>query len=88
MTSYTSDEIQEKVVAVVARALRLNAEEISADSHLLRDLSADSLDTLNIAEQLEEAFDVEIPNDVAQEFMTVQAIVAGIEKLTNSDPTD
>jgi len=86
MGPYTAKHIQEKTIDIVATALRIKRDEVLPDSHLQRDLSADSLDTLNIAERLEEEFDIEIPNEVAQEFMTVSAIVSGIAKLTDEAP--
>ena len=88
MVQYSSKEIEEKVIDVVARALRVKPEDISLDSHLERDLSADSLDALNIAEHLEEEFGIEIPNEVAQDFMTIQAITSGVEQLTGTRQTD
>ena len=73
--------ILDSVIGVVAAALRIKPETISADSHLEKDLGADSLDAINIVEKLEDQYGIEIPNEETQNFMTIRAIVQGLERL-------
>jgi len=81
MAQTDSDTIQNTVIRIVAATLRLKPEAVSPDSHLEKDLGADSLDAIAIAEELEEQYHIEIPNEEVQNFQTIQAIVQGIEKL-------
>ena len=41
------------------------------ESHFIDDLGADSLDTVELVLELEEHFDIEIPDDVASTLLTV-----------------
>jgi acyl carrier protein len=46
----------------------------------MKDLGADSLDALNIALRLEEAFKIKIPDEAIPKFLTVSDIVAGVNE--------
>ena len=79
--------IQDTVIGIVAAALRIKPETISADSHLEKDLGADSLDGIAITEKLEGHYGIEISNEQAQSFMTIRAIVEGLETLIADRPS-
>ena len=57
----TDPQIQEKVLAAVAKALDLESERIDPDSSLEQDLGAESLDYLDLAFLLEKEFKVRLP---------------------------
>lgn len=59
----TQQEINQRVNAVVASALGLDDDEITATSHLINDLGAESIDFLDITFRLEREFGVKIPRD-------------------------
>ena len=67
------DEIAQRVIAVVAAARDLSPDQVSLDDKL-QDLGLDSLDGLNLFFDIEEAFDVKIPDDVARKISTVRDI--------------
>jgi acyl carrier protein len=75
-----SSEIAEKTIAVIANFKEIDKESITLDTRL-KDLDMDSLDALNLVFELEEAFDVVIPDENAFETETVSEMVSGIEKL-------
>jgi len=56
-------EINQKVNSVVASALGLEDDEITATSHLINDLGAESIDFLDITFRLEREFGIKIPRD-------------------------
>jgi acyl carrier protein len=47
---------------------------ITPEAHVVDDLGADSLDIVELVMALEEAFDLEIPDDDAEKIRTVQDI--------------
>ena len=50
------------------------------EASFANDLGADSLDTVELVMALEEAFDIEIPDEVAEQIDTVEKAVNHIEK--------
>ena len=71
----------EKIQEIIADQLEADAAEITADKNLMKDLEADSLDAVEIINAIEEEYDIEIPEEAAEEFTTVGSIVEYVEKL-------
>ena len=75
--------IFERVREIIAEQLSVDdIEEITMDTSLTKDLEADSLDAVEIIMALEEEYDIEIPDEVAEEFKTVGDIVKCVEDYT------
>lgn len=68
-------EIFEKVQKIVAEQLSVDASEVVPQASFANDLGADSLDTVELVMALEEEFDIEIPDEAAEQIATVQAAV-------------
>ncbi|EKQ69174.1 acyl carrier protein [Leptolyngbyaceae cyanobacterium JSC-12] len=68
-------EILDKVQKIVAEQLGVDASEVTPQASFANDLGADSLDTVELVMALEEEFDIEIPDEAAEEIATVQAAV-------------
>mgnify|MGYP003143421752 CR=1 FL=1 len=66
---------------IIADHLDLDVDNISSDKHIMNDLGADSLDTVEIVMQLEEEFDIDIPDADAETLETVGHIEKYIEGL-------
>lgn len=75
-----NSDIAEKAISVIAEFKEIDRDKISLETKL-DDLEMDSLDALNLVFELEEAFDVTIPDEQAFETKTVGEMVSGIEKL-------
>ena len=69
----------EDVIEVVVEQLSVDAAEVKEDSKFVEDLGADSLDIVELVMALEEKFDIEIPDDVAESIKTVSDAVKYIE---------
>ena len=72
----------EKIQAMLAEALNLPIEKVTAESKIVDDLGADSLDVVELLSQLEEEYGIVIPDEQAENLVTVADVAAEIEKLT------
>ena len=69
------NEIFEKVKLIVKEQLGVDKENIKMDSTFIDDLSADSLDIVELVMNLEEEFDINIPDNDAEVIVTVGDVV-------------
>jgi acyl carrier protein len=81
-------EIPLTIQRIIARQLKHEPERITAASHLRNDLGADSLDALEILFQLEEEFDIKIPEADARRMAKVQDIVGYVTRRIKSPNKD
>jgi acyl carrier protein len=65
------DSLEIKVRNILAEQLGVDLVEVSPDARILDDLGADSLDVVELVMSLEEAFDIEIPDEDVEELRTV-----------------
>jgi acyl carrier protein len=75
-----SKELTAKVVDIITNQLGVDKEIITPEAHVIDDLGADSLDIVELVMALEEAFDLEIPDDDAEKIRTVQDILQYLEQ--------
>ncbi|MGC8719641.1 MAG: acyl carrier protein [Thermodesulforhabdaceae bacterium] len=73
--------IKEKVIDIIADKLGIERETITPEAHVIDDLGADSLDVVEMIMALEEAFDIEIPDEDAEKIRTVQDIFDYIDRV-------
>jgi acyl carrier protein len=72
--------VKDRVIDIVAEQLGVDKEKISPETHFINDLGADSLDTVELVMELEEEFDISIPDDAAEKIQTVGQAIEFIEK--------
>ncbi len=72
----------EKVKSIISDRLEISGENITLEAKFIDDLGADSLDTYELLQGLEEEFKISIPEDEAQGFETVGQVVKYIDKTT------
>ncbi len=70
-----SQEIFDRVKKIVIEQLEVEPESVTPQANFATDLNADSLDTVELVMALEEEFDIEIPDEAAEQIATVQAAV-------------
>ena len=73
----------EKLQSIIAEVLIIDADEVTMDKTFVDDLGADSLDVFQIIMGIEEEFDIEIPNDAAENISTVADAVDAIKNALN-----
>ena len=72
--------VEERVRDIVAEQLGVDKDKVSPDTSFVNDLGADSLDTVELVMELEEEFDISIPDDAAEKIQTVGQAIEFIEK--------
>ena len=73
---------EEKLIDIIAEQLSVDKGKVVLQASFVDDLGADSLDLVELIMAMEEAFDVEIPDEVAEKIMTVQDAVSHINSVT------
>jgi acyl carrier protein len=76
----TAVEIEEKVMQIVSEQLSVDRNEISRETSFVNDLNADSLDTVELVMELEDEFDLTIPDEEAEKLKTVGEAIDFIKK--------
>ncbi|MBX3417500.1 MAG: acyl carrier protein [Pirellulaceae bacterium] len=72
--------VEERVIEIVAEQLGVDRDKITRESNFVNDLGADSLDTVELVMELEEEFDIKIPDETAEKIQTVGQAVEHIEQ--------
>lgn len=68
-------EIEDKVFNIVAEQMAVDKAELNRETSFVNDLNADSLDTVELVMEFEDAFEMSIPDEEAEKIQTVgQAI--------------
>lgn len=75
--------IFEKVREVISNVLGIEPEDITMESSFTEDLGADSLDVVELIMDLQEEFDIEIPDEEAEKVQTVGDVVDYIKTHTD-----
>jgi acyl carrier protein len=73
----------EKLKKIISEVLNVEEDEITMESTFVDDLGADSLDIFQIIMGIEEEFDIEIANEVAENIVTVSDAVDQIKNAAN-----
>ena len=76
--------VEERVIDIVAEQLGVDKEKITRDTSFVNDLGADSLDTVELVMELEEEFDINIPDDAAEKIQTVGQAIEFIQEAQSS----
>jgi acyl carrier protein len=68
----TTGNVEQKVRGIIAEQLGVAEDEIKNTSSFIEDLGADSLDIVELVMAMEEEFEVEIPDEEAENIKCVQ----------------
>jgi acyl carrier protein len=72
--------VADRVIEIVAEQLGTEKEKVTRETSFVNDLGADSLDTVELVMELEEEFDINIPDDAAEKIETVGQAIDFIER--------
>ncbi|MFP8877932.1 MAG: acyl carrier protein [Myxococcota bacterium] len=74
--------LDERVSVIIVEQLGVSAEEIVPEASFIDDLGADSLDIVELVMAMEEAFDLEIPDEDAERIQTIGDAMAYVKERT------
>ena len=72
--------VEEKVKEIITKQMGAKAEQITRETSFINDLGADSLDTVELIMEFEDAFDMNIPDEEAEKIRTVGDAIKYIEE--------
>ncbi len=74
--------LRDRVCELVVEQLGVSREEAVPEAAFIDDLGADSLDLVEFVMQLEERFDIKIPDDDAEKIQTIADAISYIQERT------
>ena len=72
-------DVTTKVKAIIVDKLGVDEAEVTPTASFTDDLGADSLDTVELIMEFEKEFDIQIPDDQAENIATVGQAISYIE---------
>ncbi len=72
--------LDERVAEIIVEQLGVSPQEISPEASFMDDLGADSLDIVELVMAMEEAFDIEIPDDDAAKIEKIRDAVTYVRE--------
>ena len=78
------EEIAEEVKKIFQKTLKVEPDKLKPETVLKDDLNLDSLDMIEVVYEVEDHFDVQIPEDSIKEIRTFQQVVDGLHKAMTS----
>jgi acyl carrier protein len=74
-----SSDLSSRIQSIVAEQLGVEIAEVTKDASILDDLGADSLDVVELVMTLEDAFDIEVPDEAVEEMRTIGDVQRFVE---------
>ncbi len=68
--STEESSIEERVKEIIIKQMGVNKDQVMPETSFINDLGADSLDTVELVMELEDAFDINIPDEDAEKIQT------------------
>jgi len=75
--------VEDKVKEIIVDQLGVDEKQVTSTAAFIDDLGADSLDIVELVMALEEAFEIEIPDEDAEKIVTVEHAIDYINKHSN-----
>ncbi|MCQ4574708.1 MAG: acyl carrier protein [Candidatus Brocadiales bacterium] len=72
--------VAERVIELVSKQMGVDSQKVTPKTSFVNDLGADSLDTVELIMEFEDAFDMNIPDEEAEKIQTVGDAIDYIEK--------
>ena len=72
---------EEKVIDIIVEQLSVDKDKVVPGASFVDDLGADSLDLVELIMAMEEAFGIEIPDEVAEKITTVKDAIDHVNKM-------
>ena len=72
-------DVGQRIIEIVAEQLGADKSQISRETSFINDLGADSLDTVEIVMEIEDEFDIDVPQEDAEKIQTVGQAIDYVE---------
>ena len=73
-------DVGQRIIEIVAEQLGADKLQISRETSFINDLGADSLDTAEIVMEIEDEFDIDVPQEDAEKIQTVGQAIDYVER--------
>ncbi|CAG1769446.1 acyl carrier protein [uncultured bacterium] len=83
MESLTENSIEEGLKKILAKELKIEVEDITADSHIVNDIGVESAEMINLLYNIETEFDVEISNEEASKNLILKNMANLVKEKIN-----
>ncbi|MCK4837798.1 MAG: acyl carrier protein [Desulfobulbaceae bacterium] len=74
--------VEEKLIDIIAEQLSVDKAKVVPGASFVDDLGADSLDLVELIMAMEEAFDIEIADEVAEKITSVKDAIEHVNKVS------
>ncbi len=71
---------EEKLIDIIVEQLSVDKDKVVPGASFVDDLGADSLDLVELIMAMEEAFGIEIPDEVAEKITTVKDAIDHVQE--------
>ena len=78
-------DTKQKVIAIISELSGVEEDNISLTTHLIDDLGFDHLDLIDLQLVLEDEFNINIPDNKADNSKTVGEIISNIQEILKQD---
>lgn len=83
MEYLTENSIEEGLKKILAKELKIEVEDITADSHIVNDIGVESAEMINLLYNIETEFDVEISNEEASKNLILKNMANLVKEKIN-----
>lgn len=78
-----NEAIFNELKEIIVEQLAVDPEEVTIEASFVEDLNADSLDLVELIMEIEEKFNIQVPDEVAEKIVTVNDAVEYIQEQKN-----
>jgi len=67
----SNEDIAQRIKEIIVEKMDVDADDVTEEASFIESLGADSLDTVELIMELEDEFELEIPDEAAEKMATV-----------------